>query len=31
MQRQMLWVVVGLWVILLVPFLARHLGNVFGG
>ena len=30
LQRQMLWVVVGLWVILMVPFLVRHLGNVLG-
>ena len=30
LQRQMLWVVVALWVVLLVPFLVRHLGNVFG-
>jgi succinate dehydrogenase / fumarate reductase cytochrome b subunit len=28
-QRQMLWGVVGLWVVLMVPFLVRHLGNVF--
>ena len=30
LQRQMLWAVVGLWVILMVPFLVRHLGNVLG-
>ena len=29
-QRQMLWAVVGLWVVLMVPFLVRHLGIVFG-
>jgi succinate dehydrogenase / fumarate reductase cytochrome b subunit len=29
-QRQMLWGVVGLWVVLMVPFLIRHLANVFG-
>ena len=28
-QRQMLWVVVGLWVVLFVPFLVRHLMHVF--
>ncbi len=27
-QRQMLWGVVALWVVLMVPFLVRHLGNV---
>jgi succinate dehydrogenase / fumarate reductase, cytochrome b subunit len=30
-QRQMIWAVVGLWVALMVPFVLRHLGNVFGG
>jgi succinate dehydrogenase / fumarate reductase cytochrome b subunit len=30
-QRPMVWVVLGLWVVLMVPFLTRHLGNVFGG
>lgn len=30
-QRQMLWTVVGLWVLLMVPFMIRHLGHVFGG
>ncbi|HEX5534121.1 MAG TPA: succinate dehydrogenase, cytochrome b556 subunit [Actinomycetales bacterium] len=30
-QRPMVWVVLGLWVVLMVPFLIRHLGNVFGG
>ncbi len=29
-QRVMLWVVVGLWVLLMAGFLPRHLGNVFG-
>ncbi len=29
-HRQMLWAVVGLWVVLMVPFLVRHLGIVFG-
>ncbi len=28
-QRQMLWAVVGLWVVLFVPFLVRHLMHVF--
>lgn len=28
-QRQMLWVVVGLWVVLFVPFLVRHLMHIF--
>ncbi len=30
-QRQLLWVVLGLWVITMVPFLIRHLSIVFGG
>ncbi len=30
-HRQMLWAVVGLWFVLLVPFLVRHLGIVLGG
>lgn len=30
-HRQMLWVVAALWVVLMVPFLVRHLSNVFGG
>ena len=30
-QRQMLWGVMVVWVVLLVPFLFRHLGHVFGG
>lgn len=30
-QRQMTWGVVGLWVVLMVPFVIRHLSNVFGG
>ncbi len=30
-QRQMLWGVMVIWVVLLVPFLIRHLGHVFGG
>jgi succinate dehydrogenase / fumarate reductase cytochrome b subunit len=29
-QRQMLWGVVGLWIVIMVPFLVRHLGIVFG-
>jgi len=28
-QRQMLWAVVGLWVVVFVPFLVRHLMHVF--
>ncbi len=30
-QRPMAWTVVGLWVVLMVPFLIRHLSNIFGG
>ncbi len=30
-QRRMLWGVMILWVVVLVPFLIRHLGHVFGG
>ncbi len=30
-HRQMLWGVVGIWVVAMVPFLIRHLSNVFGG
>jgi len=30
-QRQMIWGVVGVWLVLMVPFVIRHLGNVFGG
>jgi succinate dehydrogenase / fumarate reductase cytochrome b subunit len=30
-HRQLLWGVVGIWVLLMVPFLIRHLGHVFGG
>ncbi len=30
-QHRMLWVVMILWVVVLVPFLIRHLGHVFGG
>ncbi len=29
-QRQMLWAVVGLWVVVMVPFTVRHLISVFG-
>jgi succinate dehydrogenase / fumarate reductase cytochrome b subunit len=29
-QRQMTYGVVGLWVVLMVPFVIRHLSNVFG-
>lgn len=30
-QRHLLYGVLGLWVVLMVPFLVRHLANVFGG
>jgi succinate dehydrogenase / fumarate reductase, cytochrome b subunit len=30
-QRQMSYAVMGVWVVLLVPFVIRHLSNVFGG
>lgn len=30
-QRQMAYWVVALWVVLMVPFVIRHLSNVFGG
>lgn len=30
-QRQMTYGVVGIWLVLMVPFVIRHLGNVFGG
>jgi succinate dehydrogenase / fumarate reductase cytochrome b subunit len=30
-QRQMSYGVVALWVVLMVPFVVRHLSNVFGG
>ncbi|WP_299037260.1 succinate dehydrogenase, cytochrome b556 subunit [uncultured Pseudokineococcus sp.] len=30
-HRQMLWAVGALWVLLMVPFLVRHLSHVFGG
>jgi succinate dehydrogenase / fumarate reductase cytochrome b subunit len=30
-QRQMLWAVVGIWVVLMVPFMVVHLGHVLGG
>ena len=29
-HRQMLWVVIGLWVAIMIPFLVRHLSHVFG-
>jgi succinate dehydrogenase / fumarate reductase cytochrome b subunit len=29
-QRQMLWAVLALWVVVMIPFTIRHLGNVFG-
>lgn len=29
-QRQLLWGVLGLWVVVMVPFLIRHLSIVFG-
>jgi succinate dehydrogenase / fumarate reductase cytochrome b subunit len=30
-QRQMTYGVLGVWAVLMVPFVIRHLGNVFGG
>jgi succinate dehydrogenase / fumarate reductase cytochrome b subunit len=30
-QKQMTYGVLGLWVVLMVPFVIRHLSNVFGG
>jgi succinate dehydrogenase / fumarate reductase cytochrome b subunit len=30
-QRHMTYGVVGIWVVLMVPFVIRHLSNVFGG
>ena len=30
-QRQMTWAVLGIWVVLFVPFAIRHLSIVFGG
>jgi succinate dehydrogenase / fumarate reductase, cytochrome b subunit len=30
-QKQMAWVVVALWVVLMVPFTIQHLSHVFGG
>ncbi|MGZ4428688.1 MAG: succinate dehydrogenase, cytochrome b556 subunit [Nocardioidaceae bacterium] len=30
-QKQMTYGVVGLWVLLMLPFVIRHLSNVFGG
>ena len=30
-QRHMTYAVVGVWVVLMVPFVVRHLSNVFGG
>jgi succinate dehydrogenase / fumarate reductase, cytochrome b subunit len=30
-QRQMTYSVLGLWFVLMVPFVIRHLSNVFGG
>ncbi len=30
-QRQMTYGVLGVWVVLMVPFVVRHLSNVFGG
>ena len=30
-QRQMTYGVVGIWVVLMLPFVWRHLSNVFGG
>ena len=30
-QRRMSYAVVGIWVVLMLPFVWRHLSNVFGG
>jgi succinate dehydrogenase / fumarate reductase cytochrome b subunit len=30
-QKQMLWGVLVLWLVVMVPFLVRHLSNIFGG
>lgn len=30
LHKQMLYGVLGIWVVLMVPFVVRHLGNVFG-
>jgi succinate dehydrogenase / fumarate reductase, cytochrome b subunit len=30
-QRQMTYAVLGVWVVLMLPFVVRHLSNVFGG
>jgi succinate dehydrogenase / fumarate reductase, cytochrome b subunit len=30
-QREMTYAVAGVWVVLMVPFVIRHLSNVFGG
>jgi succinate dehydrogenase / fumarate reductase cytochrome b subunit len=30
-QKQMLWGVLALWVVVMIPFLIRHLSHVFGG
>ena len=30
-QRAMFWIAVGIWILLLVAFVPRHLMNVFGG
>jgi len=30
-QKQMTYGVLGVWAVLMVPFVIRHLGNVFGG
>jgi succinate dehydrogenase / fumarate reductase cytochrome b subunit len=30
-QKQLLWGALVLWVVVMVPFLVRHLSNVFGG
>ncbi|HET7683364.1 MAG TPA: succinate dehydrogenase, cytochrome b556 subunit [Marmoricola sp.] len=30
-QRQMVYGVIGVWVVLMIPFTIRHLSNVFGG
>ncbi|MFI7482856.1 succinate dehydrogenase, cytochrome b556 subunit [Kocuria sp. M1R5S2] len=30
-QKQMLWGVLVLWLVVMIPFLVRHLSNIFGG
>ncbi len=31
LQKQMTWAVLAIWAVLMVPFVIRHLANVFGG